>query len=239
MQPILGSMRKAINQYNMIQNSDKIGVGLSGGKDSTILLLGLFNLRKFINIDFEIIAFSIDLHFNYKNTDYLPIKNLCQKLNIDYFIQSTDIGPIIFDKRKEKHPCSLCARMRRGVLHDIAKKHGCNKIALGHNLDDWLETFIMNLFNEGRIGTFLPITYLSIKDLYLIRPLILTPENLIKNTAKKLNLPIIKNLCPADGFSNRQWTKNYLSNLDKQIPNVKKKILSAIIKLYPPENNKI
>ena len=148
-----------------------------------------------------------------------------------YVIKQTDIAPIIFEYRKEKHPCSLCARMKRGVLHDLAKYEGCNKIALGHNNDDWIETFIMNLFNEGRVGTFAPVTYLSIKDLYMIRPLILTPEALIKSTSKRLNLPIVKSLCPADGHSNREWTKNYLNNLNKEVPDIKKKIQSAIMKM--------
>lgn len=230
MQKILGYMRKAINKYSMIENGDKIGVGISGGKDSVTLLLGLIKLRKFINIDFDIVALTLDLMLNNSPADYSEIKKICDENNIKYVIEKTNIGPIVFDIRQEKNPCSLCARMRRGALHDLAKKEGCNKIALGHNSDDWIETFFMNLFNEGRVGTFSPVTYLSIKDLYMIRPLILTPEKLIKNTVSKLNIPIVKNKCPADGHSNREWTKNYIAELEKDIPNIKKKLLSAITK---------
>lgn len=232
MQKILGHMRKAISEYDMIQNGDKIGVCVSGGKDSLILLIGLAKLKQFINIDFEIVALTVDLMFGETPTDYSKIKNICDDYNIQYIIEKTNIGPIVFDYRQETNPCSLCARMRRGVLNDIAKKEGCNKIALGHNCDDWMETFIMNLFNEGRVGTFLPVTYLSIKDIHVIRPLILTPEGLIKSTSAKINLPITKNRCPADGHSNREWTKNYLIKLSQDVPDVKKKILSAIKKLY-------
>lgn len=229
MQKILGYMRRAINKYSMIKDGDKIGVGVSGGKDSVILLLGLIKLKKFINIDFEIVALTADLMFNNKHTDFFEIKKICDENNIKYVVEKTNIGPIVFDIRKEKNPCSLCARMRRGVLHDLAKREGCNKIALGHNSDDWIETFLMNLFNEGRIGTFLPVTYLSIKDIYMIRPLILTSESLIKNTASKIKIPIIKSNCPADGNSKREWTKNYLLELEKDIPDLKKKLMSAII----------
>ncbi|MBP0979064.1 MAG: tRNA 2-thiocytidine biosynthesis protein TtcA [Oscillospiraceae bacterium] len=232
MQKILGYMRKAINNYSMISDGDKIGVGISGGKDSLILLLGLIRLKKFININFEIVGLTADLMFDNKPTDFIEIKKICDENNIKYVIEKTNIGPIIFDIRQEKNPCSLCSRMRRGVLHDLAKREGCNKIALGHNSDDWLETFLMNLFNEGRIGTFLPVTYLSIKDIYMIRPLILTPENIIKNTANKLNIPIVKSRCPADGHSKREWTKNYLLKLEKDIPDFKKKLMSAVVNFY-------
>lgn len=230
MKKILGLMRKAINQYSMIKDGDKIGIGLSGGKDSTILLIGLAKLKSFINIDFEIIGLSIDLMFNNSSTDFSSIKRICEKYDIKHITEATNIAPIVFEYRKEKNPCSLCARMRRGVLHDLAKKEGCNKIALGHNSDDLIETFFMNLFNEGRINTFTPVTYLSIKNIHIIRPLILTPENTIKETINNLNVPITKSLCPEDGNSRRSWTKNYISKLNQEIPNVKKKILGAIIK---------
>ena len=232
MQKILGYMRKAVTKYSMIEDGDKIGVGLSGGKDSLVLLMGLARLKKFIGIDFEIVGLTLDLKFNNLKTDYSLVQKICDKYDIKYYIQETNIGQIVFDYRKEKNPCSLCARMRRGALHDFANEHGCNKIALGHNCDDWIETFFMNLFNEGRVGAFSPVSYLSIKNLHMIRPLILTPEKLIKNVILKYNIPVVKNSCPADGNSNREWTKQYLAQLETQIPNVKKKILSAVLKLY-------
>lgn len=230
MQKILGYMRRAINNYNMIQSGDKIGIGVSGGKDSLTLLIGLAKLKEFIGINFELIAITLDPMFNNVATDYSAVKNICDEYNVKYIVERTNIGPIVFDYRKEKRPCSLCARMRRGILHDVAKKEGCNKIALGHNSDDLIETFFMNLFNEGRIGVFYPTTYLSIKDIHMIRPLILTSESTIQNVVNKMNIPIVKSNCPADGYSKRQWTKNYISKLDTEVPNVKEKVLGAIVR---------
>ncbi len=230
MQKILGYMRRAINNYDMIKNGDKIGVGVSGGKDSIILLIGLARLKRFIGINFELVAITLDPMFNNMATDYSAVKDICCEYNIKYIIEKTNIGPIVFDYRKEKRPCSLCARMRRGILHDVAKREGCNKIALGHNSDDLIETFFMNLFNEGRIGAFQPTTYLSIKDIHMVRPLILTPESTIQNVVKKMNIPIVKSNCPVDGYSKRQWTKNYIAKLDYEVPNVKEKVLGAIIR---------
>ncbi len=235
MQKILGLMRKAITQYSMICDGDKIGVGISGGKDSLVLLIGLAKLRSFLGVDFQIVGLTLDLRFDNQKTDYSSVKKVCDEYNIEYYIQETDIGQVVFDYRKEKNPCSLCSRMRRGALHDFANQHNCNKIALGHNCDDWLETFFMNLFNEGRVGTFSPVTYLSIKNLYMIRPLILTPENLIKNVVLKHDIAVVKSACPADGNSNREWTKGYLLRLENEVPNVKKKVLRAILKLYNSE----
>ena len=232
MQKILGYMRKAITIYEMLEDGDKVGIGVSGGKDSVILLIGMAKLRKFIGISFDIVAIIIDPMFGNHNTDYTIVKNLCLEYNIKCIIEKTNIGPIVFDYRQEKNPCSLCARMRRGVLHDVAKREGCNKIALGHHSDDWIETFIMNLFNEGRIGTFHPKTYLSIKEIYMIRPLIFIPEATIQSVVKKLKIPIVKSKCPAEGKSKREWTKNYLKDLEIQIPDIKQKILGAIIRLY-------
>ncbi|MDE6133148.1 MAG: tRNA 2-thiocytidine(32) synthetase TtcA, partial [Oscillospiraceae bacterium] len=171
MQKILGYMRKAIQEFDLIQDGDKIAVGVSGGKDSLVLLKGLFLLKRFIGIDYDIAAVTLDPRFGGVDGDYSSVEKMCAEMDIEFKLIRTDIGEIVFNIRKETNPCSLCARMRRGALHDAAKGLGCNKIALGHNYEDVVETFIMNLFNEGRIGCFSPKSYLSRKDLTLIRPL--------------------------------------------------------------------
>ena len=176
-QRLCGLARKAITGYEMIQDGDRICVGVSGGKDSVALALTLKKLQKYINIDFDMVAVTLDLRFDGSNTDYSALEKLFAEHGIEYVIKRTDIGNIIFEQRKEENPCSLCARMRRGALHDVTKELGCNKIALGHHLDDAIETFYMNLWNEGRIGTFSPVTYLSRKDVTMIRPMALAVES--------------------------------------------------------------
>ena len=176
MQKLIGLMRKAIQKYDMIQPGDRIAVGVSGGKDSVALLAGLAKLREFMGIDYEIVAITLDYRFGGVDSDFSELQKLCDELKVEYIVKPTEIGQIIFDIRKESNPCSLCARMRRGCLHDAAKENNCNKIALGHHYDDAVETFVMNLFNEGRVGCFQPVTYLSRKDLTLIRPMVLAEE---------------------------------------------------------------
>lgn len=169
MQRIMGYMRKAVQEYKMIEPGDRIAVGISGGKDSLALAAGLAGLRRFIGIPFELVGITLDPGWEGQRTDYGPVAGLCTDWEMEYHVLNTEIGPIVFQAREESNPCSLCARMRRGALHDAAKKYGCNKIALGHHYDDAVETFVMNLFQEGRIGCFSPVTYLSRKDLTMIR----------------------------------------------------------------------
>ena len=164
MQKVLGYMRKAIQEFDLIEDGDVIGVGVSGGKDSLVLLRGLYLLQRFIGIDYRLIAITLDPQFNGIKGDYSSVQKLCDEMGIEYILKRTQIGQIVFDVRKEEHPCSLCARMRRGALHDAAKEAGCNKIALGHHRDDVVETFMMNLEIEGRIGCFSPKCYLSYYD---------------------------------------------------------------------------
>ncbi len=175
MQRVLGDMRRAIQQYDMISAGDKIAVGVSGGKDSLVLLEGLFRLRKFLGIEFELAAITVDPQFNGIPGDYSAVSELCRSRGMEYHILPTQIGEIVFDIRREKSPCSLCARMRRGALHGLAAEIGCNKLALGHNLEDAVETFMMNLLTEGRIGCFSPVTLLEDRQLTVIRPLVLCP----------------------------------------------------------------
>lgn len=215
MQKMLGYMRKAIHEFDLIKNGDRIAVGVSGGKDSLVLLKGLVLLRRFIGIDYEVVALTLDPGFNDEWTDFTPIQNLCDELGVEYYVERSPVWKIVFDIRKETHPCSLCAKMRRGALHDLAKEHGCNKIALGHNFDDVVETFVMNLFIEGRIGCFAPKSYLSRKDLYMIRPLVLAPEREVKKATVKNELPVIKSKCPADGNTVRERTKQWLRERER------------------------
>lgn len=210
MQKILGYMRKAIQEFDMIQNGDRIAVGVSGGKDSLALLLGLIYLRRFIGINYELVAITLDPMFKGIEGDYSAVERLCCENDIEYILQRTRIGEIVFDIRKEDHPCSLCARMRRGALHDAAKAAGCNKIALGHHYNDAVETFMMNLFIEGRIGCFSPKSYLSRKELWLIRPLVFAPESAIKSCIKRNNIEVVKSVCPADGVTKREDMKEFL-----------------------------
>lgn len=228
MQKILGYLRKAIQQYNMLSDGDRITVGVSGGKDSLVLLLGLVKLREFIGINYDITALSVDPMFSGKPTDFSQVTSFSQSLGIEHHIIPTHIGEIVFDVRHEKSPCSLCARMRRGALNNFAAESGSNKLALGHNLDDAAETFMMNLFTEGRIGCFSPVTLLDDKNLTIIRPLILAPEKDIRRAAKKLSLPVVKSGCPADGHTNREQTKKLISSLERENHGIKMRIFGAI-----------
>lgn len=228
MQQILGMMRKAITDYNMIEDGDKILVGISGGKDSVVLFSGLSKLRRFLGIDFTLVGVTLDPGFNQKVEDYTLIENLAKELGEEYIVRNTDIGSIVFDIRQEKNPCSLCSKMRRGILHDVANELGCNKVALGHNYDDATETLVMNLFNESRIGCFSPVTYLSRKDITVIRPLIYAPEKEIKHAIRINDYPIVKSKCPADKTTNRQWTKDFLRNLEREHRGITKRINGAL-----------
>lgn len=228
MQKILGYMRKAITEFDLIQNGDRIAVGVSGGKDSLVLLKGLCLLRRFIGIDYEIVAVTLDPCFSGIEGDYSAVSKLCEEMGIEYSLRRTQIGQIVFDVRKEDHPCSLCARMRRGTLHDAAKELHCNKVALGHHFNDAVETFMMNLFIEGRIGCFSPKSYLSRKDLTLIRPMVLAPESDIRRAAGRNNLEVVKSKCPVDGHTKREDMKEYLSQMEKNDKGFTDRIFGAL-----------
>ncbi len=230
MQKIYGYIRRACQEFDLIEDGDKIAVGVSGGKDSLVLLAGLAGLRRFYEKKFEVVAITLDPRFGGEDNDYSPVERLCEKLGVEFRLIRTDIGEIVFDIRKEPSPCSLCAKMRRGALHDAAKELGCNKLALGHNNDDALETFVMNLFHEGRIGCFAPISYLSRKDITVIRPLVFAPEFAVMSCAKRNEFEIVKSKCPADKKTARQDAKEFLANLEHENKGVKQRIFGAIRK---------
>ena len=226
MQKILGYMRKAIEDYNMIEEGDKIAVAVSGGKDSITLLLGLKNLQRFYPKKFEIIA--VTLNPGFENFDTTPLSELCRNLEINFIEEKTHIKEIVFDERNEKNPCSLCANLRRGILNSVAIREGCNKIALGHNEDDVLETFFLNLLYGGSINTFAPTSYMDRSNITLIRPLIYAPEKYIRNFVKRNNIPIMQKVCPADGNSKRENMKNLILDFQKDIPRIRSNLYGAI-----------
>ena len=226
MQRMLSYIRKAIDDYNMIENGDKIAVGLSGGKDSITLLMGLKALQRFYPKKFDLIAISVNPGFEFFNSEFL--KATCKKIGVDYIEEKSNIKEIVFDIRKEKNPCSLCANLRRGILNSTAIREGCNKIALGHNEDDVLETFFLNLLYGGNINTFPPKSYMDRSKITLIRPLIYAPEKSIKTFIKKNNIEVMPKCCPMDGASKREDMKNLIWEFQKEIPNVKANIYGAI-----------
>lgn len=228
MQQILSYMRKAIEDYNMIEEGDKIAVALSGGKDSISMLMGLNSLQRFYPKKFELIAVSINPGFDFFDKNFL--EETCNKIDVPLFIEDTNIKEIVFDVRKEKNPCSLCANFRRGALNSVAIRENCNKIALGHNEDDVLETFMLNLLYTGSINTFSPISYMDKSKITLIRPLIYAPEKYIKNFVKKNNIKIMNKVCPMDGVSKREDIKKLIRNLKNDIPHIRANLYGAIIR---------
>lgn len=228
MRRILSHTRAAIDDYKMINDGDKIAVGISGGKDSLMLLKALCELRRFYSADFQVVAITLDMRFNNQDGDFSEIKKMCDDYGVEYIIKPTDLYEIIFNIRKEPNPCSLCARMRRGILHEAAKEAGCNKIALGHHLDDAAETFLMNLLVESRIGCFAPVTYLSRRDLTMIRPLIYVREREITAAAERLNLPVVKSGCPANENTKREEIKMLINELSARYGDVPERIIGAM-----------
>lgn len=227
LQKLYSYTRRALEQYNMIEENDKIAIGVSGGKDSLTLLYALSGLKRFYPKRFDLVAISVDLGFGIQ--DFTQIKKLCNELSIPLYIVTTEINQIVFIERKESNPCSLCAKMRKGALNEKAKKLGCNKIAYAHHKDDIIETMLLSLIYEGRFHTFAPLTYLDRTELYVIRPLMFISESEIIGFKNRMNLPVAKNPCPADGYTKRQYVKNLLNQLNHENPGVKERMFSAII----------
>lgn len=223
---ILSFTRRALDDYEMIRPGDRVAVGVSAGKDSLTLLCAMAELRRFYPVPFELVAVTIDMKAG--ESDFSAIRALCEKLDVPYHVIPTEISHIIFDVRKEKNPCSLCAKMRRGALHNAAKELGCNVVALGHHFDDTVETFMLNLFFEGRLGCFSPVSYLSRTDLRLIRPMIYMPEKDVRYFAKKAELPVLASTCPADGNTQREEMKKLLAELDRKHDGLRYRIFGAM-----------
>lgn len=224
MQKLLSKARQAIQDFDMIRENDKVAVGLSGGKDSLTLLHILKNYQRFSPNKFELIAITL----NPGGVDNSPLYKLCEELDIEFHEVQTNIKEIVFDIRKEKNPCSLCANLRRGALNGTAKELGCTKVALGHHKDDAIETFLMSMVYEGRVSCFSPKSTMDKQDITIIRPMIYIEEWMTKKATKEYNYPVIKNPCPADGLTKRQDIKELVSRLNKEIPGAKKNIFTAL-----------
>lgn len=227
-----GTVRRAVDDYEMIQEGDKVAVGVSGGKDSMLLLLALNHLRKFYPKPFTLEAITIELGFD--GMDFTPVAELCHELEIPYTCLKTDIKEIVFDVRREENPCSLCAKMRRGALNDAIRARGITKLALGHHFDDAVETFMMSLLFEGRISCFRPVTYLDRSGVTQIRPLLYAGEQKIANLAATLNIPVVENPCPQDKGSKRYEIKTLLTRLGRDYPDMKSKIFGAMQRMPLP-----
>lgn len=236
MKKILGAMRRAIQDFNMIQEGDRIAVGVSGGKDSLLLFEALYRFQKFSPIKFELMAINVNMGFKDLSEEQMDaMRKYFHDKDIKFIEEKTDIAEVLFERRKETNPCSLCSKMRRGALCNAAKREGANKVALGHHIDDVLETFLLSLMYEGRLSTFAPVSYLSNTDITVIRPFVYADEKDIIGGARSANLPVVHNPCPADKHTRRQYMKDLVETLRKDIPDVKKSMKGAIT--HPDRNN--
>ena len=237
MTKILSLTRRCVEDYDMIHPHDRIAVGVSGGKDSLILLTALARLREFYPVPFTVEAITLDMGAaeGRPGMDFSPIADFCRTLGVPYTILSSEIQHIIFDVRREKNPCSMCAKMRRGALHGAMQERGLTKIALGHHYDDAIETFFMSLIFEGRLSCFQPVTYLDRTGITQIRPLLYCGETLIRHTAQRLALPVVENPCPADGNTKRQEIKDLIYELQGRYPGLKARAFGAMQRLPLPE----
>ncbi|MBO5744219.1 MAG: tRNA 2-thiocytidine(32) synthetase TtcA [Clostridia bacterium] len=238
---LLSFLRRAVDDYEMIKEGDRIAVGISGGKDSMALVCILNELRRFYPQKFDIVAITVDTGF--EGMDFTPLKIFFEQMDIEYVVEKTNIAQVVFDIRKESNPCSLCANMRRGALHNAAVNAGCNKIALGHHFDDVIDTFMLNLIYEGRIGCFSPVTYLSNRDITMIRPMIYAKESDIKYFMKHNCVPIVKSTCPEDKHTKREDVKKLIDNIEADNEGFRHRIFTAIQNgnvdgFHPPEKNR-
>lgn len=227
LQKLMSFTRKAVDDYQMIQEGDHIAVGISGGKDSLTLLYALQGLRRFYPNKFKLSAITVDL--GYEKCDFSPVVKLCEELDVPYHIVKTDIAHILFDERKETNPCSLCAKMRKGALNDAVKELGCNKVAYAHHKDDIIETMLLSLIFEGRFHSFSPKTYLDRMDLTVIRPIMYVDEMDVIGFQHKYDLPVVKSRCPVDGLTKRQYAKDLLKELNQEHPGARNRMFTAIL----------
>ena len=224
-----GMIRRCVDDYHMIDAGDAIAVGVSGGKDSLVLLRALKHLQSYYPKQFHLEAVTIDL--GCEGMDFTPVEQMCREIDVPYTLIHSDIKEIVFDVRQEDNPCSLCAKMRRGALNDVLNQRGLNKLALGHHFDDAIETFLMSLLFEGRLSCFKPVTHMTRADIYQIRPMVYAGEGTISNLANSLNLPIVENPCPMDRESKRHEIKVLIRELSKRYPDLKSKVFGAMQRL--------
>ncbi|MBR6259870.1 MAG: adenine nucleotide alpha hydrolase family protein [Oscillospiraceae bacterium] len=229
MEHLTSIVRRCVEDYNMIAQGDTIAVGISGGKDSLTLLCTLAKLRSFYPKRFQLHAITLSLGF--EGMDFSGVRELCRELDVPYTIKDTDIKSVVFDQRRESNPCSLCAKMRRGALHDAMLELGIKKIALGHHFDDAIETFFLSLFYEGRLSCFQPVTYMSRTGITQIRPLLYVGEGTIRNFAERYDLPVVANPCPEDGKSRREDVKVLIRELTEKYPDLRNKVFGAMQRL--------
>jgi len=232
MQRLVGLVRRCVEDYKMIMPGDKIAVGVSGGKDSLALLVFLAELRKYNHIPFELEAITVDMGLG---MDFSGIDSLCRELDVPFHLVKTEIGPVIFEYRKEKNPCSMCSKMRRGALNQALLERGLNKLALGHHYDDAVETFMMSLLYEGRISCFQPVTNLDRSGVIQIRPMLYIHEQTIDNFVVKRGLPVIENRCPVDKTTKREEIKALVYELSARYPDLKERIFGAMQRFPLPE----
>ena len=234
LQRLMSLSRKAIDDYGMINEGDVIAVGVSGGKDSLTLLMALAGLRRFYPKKFSLQAITVDMGFPEAVDGLLPIRRLCEDLDVPYTVVPSQIAEIVFEDRKEKNPCSLCAKLRKGAFNTAAKELGCNKVAYGHHKNDMAETLMLSLIYESRIYCFSPVLYLDRMDLTVIRPLIYVDEADIKGFAAANRLPVFKNPCPADGFTRREYVKQLIGEITKENPGARDRMHAAILRADLP-----
>ncbi len=228
MQKLLSVVRRCIDDYEMIHQGDRIAIGVSGGKDSLALLCALSGLREFYPLRFSLCALTLDLGFG---MDFSKVSDYCRSLGIEHFVRKTQIGHVVFEEHKQSSPCSMCSRMRRGALNELAREHGCSKLALGHHYDDAVETFMMSLIYEGRLSCFDPVTYLSRSDITQIRPMLYLSESAVESFTTRYDLPLVKNMCPADKTTKRQEIKELVCELNLRYPGLKSRTFSAMQRL--------
>ncbi len=228
LQKVMSGVRRAVQHYEMIADGDHIVVGLSGGKDSTALLLSLAKMRDFLPVKYDLSAVTVDMGFSGAREKLTVLEHFCADLNVEYHIVETQIAQIVFEERKEKNPCSLCAKLRRGALNSAALEMGANKIALGHHLDDAVETFMMSVMHEGRIGCFSPVTWYEDQQFFVIRPFIYTTEREVKALVRAADLPVVESSCPENGNTEREEMKKYLRTFDDLHRGLYKRVLGAL-----------
>lgn len=232
MQRMMGLVRRCAEDYRMIAPNDKIAVGVSGGKDSLALLVLLAAMRAYYPQPYSLTAITVDMGLG---MDFSAVAALCERLEVPFTQVRTQIGPIIFDYRKEKNPCSMCAKMRRGALNNALLEQGFTKVALGHHRDDAVETFLMSLLFEGRLSCFQPVTYLDRTGVTQIRPMLYLTEGMVRRFAEEQKLPVIENRCPADKNTKRQEIKELIAALSKTYPDLRDRVFGAMQRLPLPE----